>query len=170
MAPVMQSSINDPSAEPLGPCWRVRQSCPSWLSGERERSGFGASICVDRHYHAKEGGGGVSPLSPFEWCCFPLSPFGRCCISCGGVFADFSLRVVVLSLHPPLGCVAFLPVFWLVLSILQQKTDHGTSIFYCGFYGRKIHYANSKTLVGGGCRDRPSRALPLTCPNVVDEI
>ena len=28
-----------------------------------------------------------------------------------------------------------------------------------------INFTNSKTLVGR-CRDRPSRALPLTCPNV----
>ena len=28
-----------------------------------------------------------------------------------------------------------------------------------------MNITHSKTLVGG-CRDRPSRALPLTCPNV----
>ena len=35
----------------------------------------------------------------------------------------------------------------------------------CDLRGRKINFANSKTLVGR-CRDRPSRALPVTCPNV----
>ena len=37
--------------------------------------------------------------------------------------------------------------------------------FFFAFWGRKINFANSKTLVGR-CRDRQSRALPLTCPNV----
>ena len=34
----------------------------------------------------------------------------------------------------------------------------------CDLWGRKINFANSKTLVGR-CRDQPSRAIPLTCPN-----
>ena len=39
---------------------------------------------------------------------------------------------------------------------------------HCDLSGRKINLTNSKTLVGWfvGCRDRPQRALPLTCPNV----
>ena len=36
----------------------------------------------------------------------------------------------------------------------------------CDLQGRKNNCASSKTLVGGGCRDRPSRSLLLTCPNV----
>ena len=35
----------------------------------------------------------------------------------------------------------------------------------CDVQGRKIKFTNSKTLVGR-CRDRPSRALTLTFPNV----
>ena len=33
---------------------------------------------------------------------------------------------------------------------------------------RKLNFTNSKTLASR-CRDRPSRALPLTCPNVNHE-
>ena len=33
----------------------------------------------------------------------------------------------------------------------------------CDLQGRKSNFTNSKTLVG---RDRPSRAFPVTCPNV----
>ena len=34
----------------------------------------------------------------------------------------------------------------------------------CDIQDRKINFTNSNTLVGW-CRDRPSRALPQTCPN-----
>ena len=39
--------------------------------------------------------------------------------------------------------------------------------FIATFRGRKIDSKNSKTLVGR-CRDRPLRALPLTCPNAIN--
>ena len=38
-------------------------------------------------------------------------------------------------------------------------------VLCCNLQGRKINFTNTKTLVGW-CRDRPWRALLLTCPNV----
>ena len=35
----------------------------------------------------------------------------------------------------------------------------------CNLQGRKMNFTNSKTLVGQ-CRDPPSSASPLTCPNI----
>ena len=46
------------------------------------------------------------------------------------------------------------------LMVVEMELD-------CDHQGRKINFANSKTLVGR-CRDRPQRAFPLTCPNVMN--
>ena len=53
---------------------------------------------------------------------------------------------------------------------LEEGVHHKRNLaasLYCDLQGRKINFTTSKTLVGW-CRDGPSRALPLTCPNVKD--